>query len=79
MFPEFGYFLKKKTKKKTFRLKSMFFFFQLFRSSLSLKPRQTGNVFCIKVVSRGCCFFFPCHDFIKIDSNENSGVECKSY
>ena len=26
MFPEFGYFLKKKTKKKTFRLKSMFFF-----------------------------------------------------
>ena len=27
MFPEFGYFLKKKKlKKKTFRLKSMFFF-----------------------------------------------------
>ena len=69
---------KKETEKKSIPFKK-YVFFQLFRRSLSLNPGQTGNVLCIKVVSGGCCCFFPCHYFIKTESNQNSGVECKSY
>ena len=73
IFPEFGYFLGKKTERKTFRLKK-YGFLQLFRSSLFINWKW-GNRKCVLYHSR----FFSCRDFITTESNQNFGVEYNSY
>ena len=57
IFPEFGYFLGKKTEKKNIAFKNVWFFFNFSGVHLlKTETEGTGNMFCIIVVS-GCCFF----------------------
>ena len=77
IFLKFCYFLeKKKLKKKTFRSRTYGF------SSAS----QEFTYYKLKVREQEMCFvsqyfeavFFSCRDFLKTESNQNSGVEYKS-
>ena len=77
IFPEFGYFLGKKMKKKTFRLKT-YGFSSAFQEVTYYKLKLREQEICL-YHSGFRPVFFSSRDFIKTESNQNSEVEYKSY